>query len=154
MIKRILLTLLEFIVFIVLLAVGGNWDAVNLALEMHALQQHKTANMLIPVFKYPVGSHILIADGLIFATALLVLLLALFLLLKKLHPWAWLAVLAYLLAVCLAFAMKLGLPPADTPAQSYQQEPHLNTRDASVFGAELVSVTPRSAHYQGARRII
>jgi hypothetical protein len=133
MIKRILLTLLEFIVFIVLLAVGGNWDAVNLALEMHALQQHKTASMLIPVFKYPVGSHILIANGLIFATVLLVLLLLVLLIFKKLHPWAWLAILAYLLAVCLAFAMKLGLPPADVPAQSHLRMPHVTTEDASLL---------------------
>jgi hypothetical protein len=146
MIKRILLTLLEFIVFMALMAVGGNWDAINLVLEMHALQQHKTASMLIPVFKYPVGSHILIANGLIFATVVLVTLLLLFLVFKRLHPWASLAVLAYVLAVCLAFAMKLGLPPADTPAQSRVQTHPLSNGDESVFHGALVSI----ARYQGA----
>lgn len=144
MIKRTLLTFLQFIVFVVLLAVGGNWDAVNLALEMHALQQHKTVTMLVPVFKYPLGSHVLIANGLIFATALLVLLLLLFLILKKLHPWAWLAVLAYVLAVCLAFAMKLGLPPADSPAQTHLQTQHVNIEDAPLFASQRVADTPRA----------
>jgi len=133
MIKRILLTLLQFIIFIVLLAVGGNWDAINLALEMHALQQHKAVSVLIPVFKYPVGSHILIANGLIFATVLLVLILLLLLVLKKLHPWALLTVLAYVLAVCLGFAMKLGLPPADNPSQARLTAPHLIPEDAALF---------------------
>jgi len=118
MIKRILLTLLEFIVFIVLLAVGGNWDAINLNLEMQQLQKGQVPHVFMQTIKYPIGSHILIANGLIFATALLVLILLFLLLRKKLHPWASLAVLAYVLAVCLAMAMKLGLPPADTPSQS------------------------------------
>jgi hypothetical protein len=133
MIKRILLTLLQFIVFIVLLAVGGNWDYINLALEMHALQLHKTPSVLIPVFKYPMGSHILIANGLIFATVLLVLILLFLLLRKKLHPWALLTVLAYVLAVCLGFAMKLGLPPADNPSQGSLTAPHLIPEDAAFF---------------------
>jgi hypothetical protein len=129
MIKRIILTLLQFIVFMVLLAVGGNWDAVNLALEM---QQHKAATILIPAFKYPVGSHILIANGLIFATVLLVLILLFLLVRRKLHPWAWLTALAYVLAVCLGVAMKMGLPPADSPTQARLSAPRLTLNNASL----------------------
>jgi len=136
MIKRIILTLLQFIVFIVLLAVGGNWDAINLMFEMRALQQHKTASMLIPVFKYPIGSHILIANGLLFATVLLVLILLLLLLLKKLHPWAWLSLLAFVLAVCLGLAMKLGLPPADSPAQASLGAHCLTPKDAALLSTQ------------------
>jgi len=146
MIKRIILTLLQFIVFIVLLAVGGNWDAVNLALEMRAFQQHKTATMLVPVFKYTVGQHIFIADGLIFATVLLVLILLLLVLLKKLHPWAWLAVLAYGLAVCLCFAMKLGIVPAENPAQATLSSPQLTIEGASLQGRGPGSLTPTVVH--------
>jgi hypothetical protein len=142
MIKRIILTLVQFIVFIVLLAVGGNWDAINLALEMHALQQHKAPSVLIPSFKYPVGSHILIANGLIFATVLLVLILLFLLLRKKLHPWAWLSLLAYVLAVCLGFALTLGLVPADNPAQARLSAPRLTLEDATLLGRRPIPAPP------------
>jgi hypothetical protein len=133
MIKRIILTLVQFIVFIALLAVGGNWDAINLALEIRAMQQHKAASVLIPSFKYPVGSHILIANGLIFATVLLVLILLFLLLRKKLHPWAWLSLLAYVLAVCLGFAFTLGIVPGDAPAQAGISVPRLTLEDATLL---------------------
>jgi hypothetical protein len=139
MIKRIILTLLQFIVFIALLAVGGNWDAINLALEIRAMQQHKAASVLIPSFKYPMGSHILIANGLIFATVLLLLILLFLLLRKKLHPWALLSLLAYVLAICLGFAMKLGLVPADNPAQARLSAPRLTLEDPAAFGASRLS---------------
>jgi hypothetical protein len=141
MIKKILLTLLQFIVFMVLLAVGGYWDAINLMIEMHALQQHKTASMLIPVFKYPFGSHILIANGLIFATVLLVLILLFLLLRKKLHPWLWLSLLAYLLAICVGFAMKLGLPPADSQTQSSLAMPCVTPKDAPLLVCSMDSTS-------------
>jgi hypothetical protein len=119
MIKRITLTLLQFLIFIALLAIGGNWDVINLSLEIRAMQHHTTAFNPIPVIKTQISStHILIADGLIFATVLLILLLLIELLAKKLKPWASLTVLAFILAVCLGFAMKLGLPPAPTPDSS------------------------------------
>jgi len=134
MIKRIILTLVQFVLYASLFALGGYWDAVNLALEMQAMQHHRTPSVLIPVIKYPVGSHVFIANGLIFATVLLVLILLLLLLRKKLHPWAWLTVLAYVLAVCLGLAMKIGLPPGDSPTQDSLVVPCLTLKDASLLG--------------------
>jgi hypothetical protein len=113
MVKRIVLTLVQFIVFLGLLAVGGNWDVINLSLQVRAMMNHATAFNPIPVVRVPMGSHILIADGLIFATVLLVIVVLFQALRKRLHPWASLSGLAYLLAVTLGFAMKLGLPPAN-----------------------------------------
>jgi len=111
-----ILTLLQFIIFVVLLAVGGYWDIVHLLIQMRAPSLN-----IIPLVKFPItSSHILVANGLIFATALLVLILLFQLLRKKLHPWASLTVLAYVLALCLGFALKLGLPPADNPSQDSQ----------------------------------
>jgi len=115
MVKRIILTLLQFLVFIALLAIGGNWDVINLTLQIRAMENHTKPFNPIPVIKTPLGSHILIADGLIFAAVLLVLILLIELATKKLKPWAGLTVLAFVLAICLGFAMKLGLPPAPTP---------------------------------------
>ena len=118
LIKRIVLTLLQFLIFIALLAIGGNWDVINLSLQIRAMEHHTTAFNPIPVIKTPLGSHILIADGLLFAAVLLVLILLIELLTKKLKPWAGLTLLAFALAICLGFAMKLGLPPAPTPDSS------------------------------------
>jgi hypothetical protein len=118
-VKRISLTILQFIAFIGLLAVGGNWDAVNLSLELRQLQNNQVPHVLLPTLKYPVSStHILIANGILFATVLLLLILLIEVLSKKLKPWAALTLLAYVLAVILGFAMKLGLPPASTPDSS------------------------------------
>jgi hypothetical protein len=112
MFKRMLLVLLQFFIFLVLMFVGGNWDVINLSLQVRALQTHTTPFNPIPVVRVPVGSHILIADGLIFSTVLLALILLFLALRKRLKPWAGLSVLAWLLAVTFAFAMKMGLPPA------------------------------------------
>jgi len=118
-VKRISLTILQFIAFISLLAVGGNWDAVNLSLEMRQLQHNQTPHVFLQTLRYPVSStHILIANGILFATILLVIILLIEVLSKKLKPWASLTLLAYVLAVVLGFAMKLGLPPASTPDSS------------------------------------
>jgi len=116
MVKRIALTILQFLIFIALLAVGGNWDIINLTLQIRAMEKHTTAFNPIPVIKTQISSgHILIADGLIFATVLLIIILLIEALRKKLKPWAALSILAFVLAVFLGFAMKLGLPPAPTP---------------------------------------
>jgi len=118
-VKRISLTILQFIAFIGLLAVGGNWDAVNLSLEMRQMQNNQAPHVFLSTIKYPVSStHILIANGILFATILLVIILLIEVLSKKLKPWASLTLLAYVLAVVLGFAMKLGLPPASTPDSS------------------------------------
>jgi phosphoglycerol transferase MdoB-like AlkP superfamily enzyme len=113
MVKRILLPLLQFIAFLVLMFVGGNWDFIRLGQEIHAMQTHTTFFNPIPTIKTPLGSHILIANGLIFASVLLLLILLFEILRKKLKPWASLTALAYVLAVVLAFAAKMGLPPAN-----------------------------------------
>ena len=116
MVKRIALTILQFLIFIALLAVGGNWDIINLTLQIRAMEKHTTAFNPIPVIKTQISSgHILIADGLIFATVLLIIILLIEALRKKLKPWAALSILAFVLAVVLGFAMKLCLPPAPTP---------------------------------------
>jgi len=140
MIKRILLTLLQFFLYISLLALGGYWDAVNLNIEMQQMQKGQTPHVLLQTMKYPIGSHILIANGLIFATVLLLLILLFLALRKRLHPWAWLTVLAYVLAVCLALAMKVGLPPGDSTSQSRLSTPRLTPKDALLSGHSPRSV--------------
>lgn len=113
MAKRIILFLLQFFAFGGLLYVGGNWDVINFSLQVRAMQTHTTAWNPIPVIKYPFGaSHILIADGLLFAGILLVLILLVEALRKALKPWALISLLSFVSAVALALAMKVGLPPA------------------------------------------
>jgi hypothetical protein len=108
MVKRILLTLLQFIAFLVLLAVGGYWDVVHLLLKMKA-----PALSFIPLLRINVSAnHVLIADGLLFAGILYLLILLIEALRKALHPWAALTTLALVLALMLSFAMKIGLPPS------------------------------------------
>ena len=131
MIKRIILTLVQFIIFVALLAVGGNWDAINLSLEMQQMQKGQAPHVYMATVKYPLGSHILIANGLIFAGALLLIILLFLLFRKRMHPWALLSVLAFVLAVCLGFALKLGLVPAGTPDQTQ------NGQNRSIFQGEL-----------------
>jgi hypothetical protein len=142
MIKRIILTLLQFVIFMALLVVGGYWDLVNTAFEMHQLQNHQTPHVLLATTHYHVGSSVLIANGLIFATVLLVLILLFLLLRRKLYPWAWLTVLAYVLAVCLGFAIKLGLVPADTSVQASVSVPHLSPEEPSAFAKHITSAHP------------
>jgi len=110
--KRILLFFLQFCAFLGLLYVGGNWDGVNLGLEIKAMQNHTTPNILIPTIKTQIGAHhLLIANGLIFAAVLLVLILVFEAARKAFKPWALLSVLAFVLAVATGFTMKFGLPP-------------------------------------------
>jgi hypothetical protein len=114
MVKRILLIVLQFAAFLGLMDLGGNWDVINFSLEVRAMENHTKAFNPIPVIKTQISSsHTLIADGIIFATVLLVLILLIQALRKKLKPWAGLTVFAYALAVVLGFAMKMGLPPAN-----------------------------------------
>lgn len=94
MVKRILLVVLQlfkFALFLLVLFVGGNWDElVNLPLEIHAMQNHTTPAFLIPVMKYDAGpTHFLIANGLVYAVVLLVLILLYEAFRKKLKPWAF-----------------------------------------------------------------
>jgi hypothetical protein len=116
MIKRIILFVVQFACFFGLMDVGGNWDFINLSLEMRQLQQGiMQPKVLIPTIKYPISStHILIANGLIYAGILLALILLIEALRKKLKPWGGITVLAWVCAVVLALALKMGLPPAPT----------------------------------------
>lgn len=108
MIKRIVLFLLQFFAFGALMWIGGFWDVLHLQAEVtHSFWAS------IPVFKYPVSSaHILIADGLIFAGALLLIILLLEALARRLRPWAALSIVAYIVAAIVTLALKVGLPPA------------------------------------------
>ena len=114
MVKRAILTLVQFAAFLGLLFIGGDWDFINLQSELRQLQAGNLhPHVLIPTIKYPISAnHILIANGLIYSGVLLVLILLFLALRRRLKPWASLSVLAWILAVFFAFATKMGLPPA------------------------------------------
>jgi len=112
MVKRILYPLLQFAAFLSLMYFGGEWDFINLGIEIKAMQAHTTPNILIPTIKQQIGDHILIANGIIFASVLLVLILIIQAIAKKLKPWALYTLAAFVLAVIIGFAAKMGLPPA------------------------------------------
>jgi len=112
--KRILLTVLQFCAFFGLLYAGGYWDIISLSLAVRAMQGHPIPLLgSIPLIQYPMGSHILIADGIIFATILLVILVIIQALRKKLKPAVFYTLGAYALAIVITFCMKIGLPPAN-----------------------------------------
>ncbi len=113
MAKRIILFLLQLLAFGGLLEIGGNWDVVRLAQQMRAMQSGTTAFNPIPVIKTQVSStRILIADGLIFAGILFLLILLFEALRRRLKPWASITTLAFVLAVTISLFLKIGLPPA------------------------------------------
>jgi len=108
LVKRILLTLLQFLAFCILLMVGGYWDIIRLVLQLRAPSLN-----LIPLWKVHLSaSHDLIANGLVFAFLLLLLLLGLQAWRRCLRPWAALSTLAFVAAAVLCFAAKVGLPPS------------------------------------------
>jgi hypothetical protein len=108
MTKRILLTLLQFAAFLGLMFFGGNWDILRFTQEMRAMTTGATVWNPIPTIKFPLGaSHVLIADGIVFALALLVVILIIEAIAKKLRPWAGLSVLALVLALA-AYAIALA----------------------------------------------
>jgi hypothetical protein len=111
--KRIILFLLQFLAFGGLLEIGGNWDIVRLAQQMRAMQSGATAFNPIPVIKTQISAtRILIADGLIFAGILFLMILLFEALRRKLKPWASITTLAFVLAVAVSLFLKIGLPPA------------------------------------------
>jgi hypothetical protein len=123
MVKRTILTVLQFAAFLGLMFVGGDWDIINLQSEMRQMAAGNFhPHVLIPTIKFPLGTHILIANGILYATILLVLILFFEILRKKLNPWAAFTLLAFLLAVIVGFAAKMGLPPAPTPESSSIQQ--------------------------------
>jgi hypothetical protein len=101
LVKRIFLTLLQFLVFGALLVVGAFWALVRIFYPSLGF---------IPVWRFQAGAtHDFVANGLIFALVLLVIILLIEALRKALKPGGVLTVLAFALAVALSFAMKLGL---------------------------------------------
>ena len=111
MVKRILLAVLQlfkFAVFLLVLFVGGNWDElVNLPIEIRAMQNHTTPAFLIPTIRYDAGpTHFLIANGLIYAAILLVLILLYEVVRKKLTPWAFYTLAEYAVAMIVALLVK------------------------------------------------
>jgi hypothetical protein len=113
MAKRITLFLLQFIAFLGLMFIGGNWDVIRLGQELRALTTHTAFWNPIPTIKYPIGNHILVADGILFGAALLILILLFETLRRALRPYASISFLSYILAVVLGLALKFGLPPAN-----------------------------------------
>jgi len=116
MVKRILFPVLQFIAFLGLMFVGGDWDSINLSYQMRQMANGVPMSQVHPLMttvKFPVGDHILIAQGLIFATILLVIILIVQIIRKKLIPAAFFTLGAYALAVILALSLKMGLPPAN-----------------------------------------
>jgi len=108
--KRIVFTLLEFIVFCALLVVGGYWDIVRLLIQMKA-----PALNIIPLVKFHISStQDWVANGFLFALVFLLLLLAAQAWRKTIGNSGPLTVLAFIIAVVLSLALKLGLPPANS----------------------------------------
>jgi hypothetical protein len=104
-VKRIVLFLLQFVAFCALLIVGGDWDIVRLSLAIR-----RPALNIIPLWKFHItANYDYIANGLIFALALLLLILLLEALRKALRPWATISVVAFLAAWALSLVVKLGL---------------------------------------------
>jgi hypothetical protein len=108
--KRIVFTLLEFIVFCVLLIVGGYWDFVRLIIQMRA-----PALNIIPLLRIHniTATHDWVANGFVFALVFLLLLLAAQAWRRTIGNSGPLTLLAFLVAVVLSLAFKLGLPPAN-----------------------------------------
>jgi len=115
MVKRILYPVLQFVAFLGLLFIGGMWDSLNMSYEMRQMANGTPLSAVHPLMttiKIPLGSHTLIAQGVLFASILLVVILLIQAIAKKLKPWAVYTLAAYILAVIVAFATKMGLPPS------------------------------------------
>ncbi len=110
MFKRIVFTLLEFIVFCALLVVGGYWDIVRLLIQIRV-----PALNVVPLVKFHISAtQDWVANGFLFALAFLLLLLAVQAWRRTIGNSGPLTVLAFLVAVVLSLALKLGLPPASS----------------------------------------
>ncbi len=111
MIKRIVLAAIQFIVFLALLGVGGYWDIVRLLLEFRP--GLKWLADLLPLFKIQVtATHVLGANGILFAGVLCVLILLIEALRKAARSTMLITLATYVAAVALSLAVKIGLPPA------------------------------------------
>jgi hypothetical protein len=111
LVKTILLVVLQvfkFAVFLGVLFAGGNWDGVNLWWKMQQMQRgnfHPSA-LLMPAIVHQLNpQQFLIANGLIYATILLVLILLYEVVRKKLKPWAFFTLGEYAVAMIIALTV-------------------------------------------------
>lgn len=112
MIKRIVLAVFEFIVYLLLLGIGGYWDVARLLIGGYAPKLGGLLNLL-PLLKHPIGSsHVLIADGIVFAGVFCLILLLIEAIRRAARSTMATTVILYILAVALSLAFKVGLPPA------------------------------------------
>lgn len=111
MIKRIVLAVFEFAVYLLLLGIGGYWDVVRLLVGGYAPRLSGLLTLL-PLIKFQVSStHILIADGIIFAGVFCIIVLLIEALRKAARSTMATTTILYILAVLLSLAFKVGLPP-------------------------------------------
>ncbi len=112
MIKRIVLAVFEFAVYLFLLGIGGYWDVVRLLVGGYAPRLSGLLNLL-PLIKFQVSStHVLIANGILFAGVFCLLLLLLEAMRKAARSTMVTTVVLYAIAVLLSLAVKVGLPPS------------------------------------------
>jgi hypothetical protein len=111
-IKRIVLAVFEFAVYLFLLGIGGYWDVMRLLIGGYAPRLSGLLSLL-PLLKYQASStHILIVDGIVFAGVFCLILLLIEALRKAARSTMATTVILYILAVALSLAFKIGLPPA------------------------------------------
>lgn len=111
MLKRIVLAVVQFLAFAFLLGVGGYWDIVRLVLQLRP--GFKWLVDLLPLLRFQVtANHVLIANGILFAGALCVLILLIEALRRASRSAMLVTVLTYVIAVVISLALKVGLPPA------------------------------------------
>lgn len=112
MIKRIVLAVFEFAVYLLLLGIGGYWDVARLLIGGYAPRLSGVLSLL-PLLKYQVSStHILIANGVAFAGVFCLILLLIEALRRAARSTMATTVILYILTVALSLAFKVGLPPA------------------------------------------
>ena len=126
--SKVLLPLLQFIAFCALFLVGGYWAEIRLAMEVRALQQQQQQQLIamqqhtavhatkmpamIPLWKVHISSSLdYVANGLIYASVLLLLILLFEALRRRLRPWAALTLLAFVLAFVCSLLAHSGFVP-------------------------------------------
>ena len=111
MLKRIVLAVVQFIAFLVLLGIGGYWDIVRLVMQLRP--GLKWLADMLPLLRYQVtANHVLVANGILFAGVLCILILIGEALRKASRVSMLVTVITYVVAVVLSLAVKIGLPPA------------------------------------------
>jgi hypothetical protein len=109
--KRIVLAAVQFIAFAILLGIGGYWDIVRLVMQLRP--GLKWLADLFPLLRFQVtANHVLVANGILFAGILCVLILLIEALRKASRSTMLITVFTYVVAVILSLALKIGLPPA------------------------------------------